>query len=76
MRITGDECLCKPRRRPETGDGAGDVVIAGDGTAHSQITAQRLLAGVVEIDDAHLVALAVDAQSVVLNVIQIDADEL
>ena len=58
------------------GEEEGIVVAAGDRAANGEIAFQRVLAGVVQVDDAHLVALAEHAQRVILNVLQIKAAEL
>ena len=54
----------------------GVTVAAGDGAADGETTLERILTGVVQVDDAHLVALAEHAQRVVLNVLQIKTAEL
>ena len=58
------------------GEEEGVLIPAADGPAHRQIPLQGGLAGVVEVDNAYLVALAQHPQRVPLDVRQVQADQL
>lgn len=46
------------------------------GRRTARILPERVLAGLIEVDDAHLIALAEDAQRVALHVVEVQADQL
>ena len=52
------------------------LIPSADGTAHGEIAFQRRFAGIVQIDNTHLVTLAQDPQGISLDVRQVQADEL
>ena len=54
----------------------GVFIPPGDGPAHGHIAGQRVLAGLVQVHHADLIALAQDAQGVVVDVGDVQADQL
>ena len=59
-----------------TGQKQRVFVLAADGSAYHQIARQRILAGLVQIDHPHLIALAQHPQGIVVDVGDIQTDQL